>query len=78
MDYLRRGYELDVLHLSTDVCPLSEKKQKAAIVRKRQHMARHLVALATKGRSPGLALRLRKQIKLSWGEMVTGLRGYQS
>jgi glycosyltransferase involved in cell wall biosynthesis len=78
MDYLCRGYELDVLHLFADACPLPEQKQKVAIAKKRQHMARRLFALATKGRSPRLAMRLRRQIKLSWGEMAAGVRGYQS
>ena len=77
LDYLRRGFELDLLHLQADECPLNEHEQQAAIAKRRQHMARRIIALATKGRSPGLARQLRRQLSLSWGEIVSGLKNYR-
>ncbi|MEZ6126157.1 MAG: hypothetical protein R3C49_23760 [Planctomycetaceae bacterium] len=77
MDYLCRGYELDLLHLSAAECPLPEQKRQAAMSRKRQHMARRLIALAIKERSPLLAMRLKRNIGMPWSEIAGGLRAYQ-
>jgi len=74
--YLEKGFELQIETLAAPDCPLSKEERRLAISRVQQHHARRLIALATKGRKPGAAIRLLRKSGLNVSEILRGFRPY--
>jgi glycosyltransferase involved in cell wall biosynthesis len=74
--YLKRGHDLDMRVLGVNECPLAVTHQAAAKARLRQRYARRLLALGTRHRCPGLAIRLFIDSQLSVFDLVKGLYPY--
>lgn len=77
MIYLEYGYRLTTEMLDNPDCPLPLEERRSAVSRMRQHHARRLVALATKGKSPGIAWNLFRKSRMSLGELALGLKPYE-
>ena len=75
-EYLAKGFALSREALSSPDCPLNEEDCRVALKRSKQHHARRILALATKGRSPGDALRLGRMSRLTFTEWFAGIRPY--
>lgn len=75
--YLQRGHELDMQVLTSKDCPLNTADQSAAITKRKQYYARRLLALATRQRSPGLAMRLYRNSQLSIIDLAKGTKRYR-
>ncbi|MEO0794560.1 MAG: glycosyltransferase family 2 protein [Verrucomicrobiota bacterium] len=76
MEYLCNGYVIQRDALSAPECPLSEQDRAKAIEKVRQHHARRILATALRRRKPKLALTALKKSNLSFGDLLTGLKGY--
>lgn len=74
--YLQRGHELDMRVLGINECPLAVTHRAVAKARLRQRYARRLLALGTRHRCPGLAIRLFMASQLSVFDLVKGLYPY--
>ncbi len=74
IDYLQRGFELDMLHLNDSACPLSENDRDQALRIRQHRMARHVLSLALKQRRLGLANQLYKASGLSVGKLIAAFK----
>ena len=77
INYLKRGYQLDIEALSSAECPLDEIDRQIAFERKRQHFARRLLSLAIRKRQPGSALSIYRTSGLSPADLLKGFRSYR-
>ena len=75
--YLERGFALSLEMLSSPECPLPEPERQHALTRARQHHARRLLSLATRGCHPLLAWKLVRNSGLGWSGLLRGLQRYQ-
>ena len=76
-EYLEQGFRLAREALSSPECPLSEEERNRALDRAKQHHARRILALATRGGKPKEAMRLARDSGLSIPEFLRGFRPYQ-
>ena len=77
MAYLERGFALTLATLSSPECPLDESERQAALARARQHHARRLLSLATRGRQPIQAWRLFRRSEIGFRSLLHGFHRYQ-
>jgi hypothetical protein len=77
MTYLEQGFALTLATLSAQTCPLDERERQAALKRARQHHARRLISLGTRGRQPLQAWRLFQRSNIGLRDLLRGLRRYQ-
>jgi glycosyltransferase involved in cell wall biosynthesis len=75
--YLERWYDLAVETLKSPECPMSACDINAARSRVKQHHARRILALATRGRRPREAWRLFSSSGLTFSELTRGFRSYE-
>ncbi len=75
--YLERGFDLAIQSLQNPGCPLSKEDLHNATCWIRQHHARRILALATKGRRPGFAWQLFRKSGLTLSQLASGLSCYR-
>ncbi len=76
-EYILNHFRLIMDTLKSPECPLTNPELTRAIKRQKQHHARKILALAISLKKPGLAWRVYKESKLSFGELLKGFRAYQ-
>jgi len=76
-EYLANGFKVAREALSSPACPLSDTNRRQALAKAKQHHARRLLALATKGGKPREAWRMFRSSGLGVGELAKGLRSYE-
>jgi glycosyltransferase involved in cell wall biosynthesis len=77
MTYLERGFALTLATLSSPECPLDESERQVALRRARQHHARRLLSLGTRGRRPLQAWRLFRRSEIGFHGLLGGFQRYQ-
>jgi glycosyltransferase involved in cell wall biosynthesis len=77
LTYLDRGFALTTQALSSAECPLPELERQAALHRARQHHARRLLALASRGGHPRLAWKLFRSSGLAVRDLLSGFQRYR-
>jgi glycosyltransferase involved in cell wall biosynthesis len=75
--YLERGFALTMETLSSPECPLTDSERQAALNRARQHHARRLLSLGTRGGQQAQAWSLFRKSGLGIGGLLRGVRRYQ-
>ena len=75
-EYLSKGFALVREALNSPDCPLNDGDRNRALDRAKQHHARRLIALATKGKRPKHAMKLARESGLSLPELLRGMRKY--
>ncbi len=75
-EYLVFGHDAAMQALESPCCPLNAEDLANAKRRIRQHHARRILALATRGRNPSLAWSAYQQSGLSKAELFKGLKSY--
>ncbi|GHB92028.1 glycosyltransferase family 2 protein [Cerasicoccus arenae] len=75
-EYLVLGHQAVINALQSPECPLSSTDSEMAKRRVQQHHARRILALALKSRNLSLARSAYRDSKLTFSEMLTGLKAY--
>jgi glycosyltransferase involved in cell wall biosynthesis len=77
IEYLERGFALEIDALSSSECPLPPAERRMAIDRSRQRHARRLLSLALKQGRAIDAMRIARRAGLSAGDMLRGFAPYR-